>query len=163
MQYDLNHHIEITAQAAGAVIFNEQNEVLLVKEMLGSKKGLWHIPSGSVEKDEFPVNTAEREVKEETGLTLTLNHYLNTYVGRFDDGELVLRHVWFSTYPTDQAVLPSFSDEIDCARFFSREEVIALCKEKKLRMHHTMLMIEDGFAFIHQKRLNKEQTWCISP
>ncbi|HCG8591919.1 TPA: NUDIX domain-containing protein, partial [Vibrio parahaemolyticus] len=94
MQYGTQHHIEVTAKAAGAVIFNQHDEVLLVQELTGSKKGLWHIPSGSVESTEFPQEAALREIAEETGLEVVLDTYLNTYVGRFDDGDLVLRHVW---------------------------------------------------------------------
>lgn len=59
-----------------------------------NKKGLWHIPSGSVEVKELPQQAAVREVFEETGLQVSLDNYLNTYVGCFDDGDLVLRHVW---------------------------------------------------------------------
>ena len=133
MQYGIQHHIEVTAKAAGAVIFNQHNEVLLVQELTGSKKGLWHIPSGSVESTEFPQEAAVREIAEETGLEVALENYLNTYTGRFDDGELVLRHVWF-TEVKDQVILPKFNHEIGRAKFFSLAEVRDLYAQSKLRM-----------------------------
>ena len=145
MQYGIQHHIEVTAKAAGAVIFNQHNEVLLVQELTGSKKGLWHIPSGSVEYTEFPQEAAVREIAEETGLEVALENYLNTYAGRFDDGELVLRHVWV-TEVEDQVILPKFNDEIGRAKLFSLAEVRDLYAQSKLRMHHTFLMINDAYA-----------------
>ncbi|TOF73926.1 NUDIX domain-containing protein [Vibrio parahaemolyticus] len=145
MQYGIQHHIEVTAKAAGAVIFNQHDEVLLVQELNGSKKGLWHIPSGSVESTEFPQEAALREIAEETGLEVVLDTYLNTYVGRFDDGDLVLRHVWVSAV-ANQEIKPKFSHEIGRANFFSLAEVQALYAQSKLRMHHTFLMINDAYA-----------------
>lgn len=151
MQYGIKHHIEVSARAAGAVIFNRSKQVLLVQELVGSKKGLWHIPSGSVEADELPQEAATREIEEETGLKFLLSHYLNTYVGCFDDGELVLRHVWLVQYLGDQTVSPQFTDEIAKAKFFSYQEIQSLCTQNKLRMHHTMLMVNDAFASLKNK------------
>ncbi len=150
MQYGIQHHIEVKAQAAGAVIFNQHDEVLLVQELNGTKKGLWHIPSGSVESTELPQDAALREVEEETGLKVGLQQYLNTYVGRFDDGELVLRHAWI-TEVTDQVIQPKFSHEIGRAKFFTQAEVQELYVQSKLRMHHTFLMIND--AYVQRKKL----------
>jgi len=112
MQYGKQHHVEVEVQAAGAVVFNKQNQVLLVQEQEGSKKGLWHIPSGTVKNAEFPQDAAVREIEEETGLKLSLQKYLNTYVGRFEDGGLVLRHVWLAEHHDEQIVSPKHTNEI---------------------------------------------------
>ena len=103
------------------------------------------IPSGSVQSTEFPQEAAVREIAEETGLEVALENYLNTYAGRFDDGELVLRHFWV-TEVKDQVILPKFNDEIGRAKFFSLAEVRGLYAQSKLRMHHTFLMINDAYA-----------------
>lgn len=52
--------------SAGAVIFNDQGEVLLVHHTYGVKN--WEIPGGGGEPNESPDETAVREVLEETGL-----------------------------------------------------------------------------------------------
>ncbi len=39
MQYGIQHHVEIAAKAAGAVIFNQHRKVLLVQELHGTKRG----------------------------------------------------------------------------------------------------------------------------
>lgn len=151
MQYGIKHHIDVPARAAGAVIFNDYGNVLLVQELKGSKSGLWHIPSGSVESGEFVELAAIREVEEETGLKVSFSGYLNTYVGCFDDGDLVLRHVWLAKYPEEQKVLPKIVDEIGSAKFFSESEVADLYKSGKLRMYHTKLMLDDAFVFNTKK------------
>ena len=151
MQYGKKHHREVTAQAAGAVIFNERNEVLLVQELNGSKKGLWHIPSGTVEHHEFPQQAAVREIKEETGLVVRLEQYLKTYVGQFDDGALILRHAWVVHISNNSKLVPEFSHEIGKVKFHTLEEVNALYKESKLRMHHTYLMVNDAFTMLGQQ------------
>ena len=148
LQYGSKYHVEVKAQVAGAVIFNDNKQVLLVQELEGSKKGLWHIPSGRIEENEFPQEAATREIQEETGLKLLLHHYLNTYVGCFDDGELVLRHVRIAKYLNDQRISPEFTKEIGKAKFFNEFEVQALYDNNKLRMHQTMLMIKDAFIVI---------------
>ncbi|WP_196161117.1 NUDIX domain-containing protein [Reinekea sp. G2M2-21] len=150
MQYNQKHHIDVTARAAGAVIYNDAGELLLVQERQGSKKGLWHIPSGSMESGEFPADTATREIKEETGLTIHLTHYLNTYVGCFDDGDLVLRHVWLEKYPADQPLAPQLTDEIANLRFFSKADIAELYATNQLRMYHTKLMTDDAFRVLER-------------
>ena len=151
MQYGKQNHVEVEVQAAGAVIFNKQNQVLLVQEQEGSKKGLWHIPSGTVENTEFPHDAAVREIEEETGLKLSLQKYLNTYVGRFEDGGLVLRHVWLAEHHDDQIVSPKHINEINDAKYFTKTEVESMYSQNMLRMYHTILMIEDAFSVLDKQ------------
>ena len=62
---------------AAAVIFNTAGEVLLVKHTYG--KCNWEIPGGRSEEGESPVDTAIREVWEETGLTVVVRHMTGWY------------------------------------------------------------------------------------
>jgi ADP-ribose pyrophosphatase len=55
--------------AVGAVVLRG-NEVLLVLRSHPPGKGLWAIPGGAVELGETLQEAAEREVKEETGITI---------------------------------------------------------------------------------------------
>ena len=52
-------------KSCGCIIINK-NKVLLIKQT----KGHWGFPKGHVEKDETEIETAIREVKEETGLDI---------------------------------------------------------------------------------------------
>lgn len=50
-----------------ALIFNEQNKMLLLERHPPSKKMYWDIPGGRLQKGESLIETLMREVKEETG------------------------------------------------------------------------------------------------
>ncbi|KAL5575821.1 hypothetical protein UlMin_017520 [Ulmus minor] len=54
----------------GAFVMNEKREVLVVQEKSGKSRGLglWKFPTGVVEEGEDIWRTAEREVREETGI-----------------------------------------------------------------------------------------------
>ncbi|NXL40340.1 NUD18 phosphatase, partial [Glaucidium brasilianum] len=51
-----------------AVLFNEEDEVLLVQEAKAECRGRWYLPAGRMELGEGIVAAMRREVKEETGL-----------------------------------------------------------------------------------------------
>lgn len=148
MQHDENTHVEVELKAAGVVVLNASGEILLVRE-LGTadqmeKAGLWHIPSGSVEDGENPEDAAVREAYEETGLRVTLRRFLGTYLGRFPDGVLILRHVWLAEPLPGQMLQPVFAHEVAEARYFSRAEIEVLYASGKLRMYQTTLFYADA-------------------
>jgi 8-oxo-dGTP pyrophosphatase MutT (NUDIX family) len=62
---------------AAAVILNQNGHVLLVKHTYG--KCNWEIPGGRSEDGESPVDTAIREVREETGLVVAAQHMTGCY------------------------------------------------------------------------------------
>ena len=55
-------------KSCGAIIFNEKNEVLVIKHNAGH----WDFPKGHVEENETEIETAKREVKEETNLDIEI-------------------------------------------------------------------------------------------
>lgn len=54
---------------SGALIFNNKNEILLVKSdyKWGEK---WVVPGGTLEKNETPIECVKREIKEELGIEI---------------------------------------------------------------------------------------------
>jgi ADP-ribose pyrophosphatase YjhB (NUDIX family) len=62
---------------AAAVILNDSGHVLLVKHTYGRLN--WELPGGNAEDDESIVDTALREVREETGLHVRALHTTGTY------------------------------------------------------------------------------------
>ena len=54
---------------AGAVIFNDKGEVLLLKHRFRAGSG-WGLPGGFMEKGEQPIDALRRELREEIGLEL---------------------------------------------------------------------------------------------
>jgi 8-oxo-dGTP diphosphatase len=148
VQHDERTHIEVELRAAGVVVLNAAGDILLVRERgpagQTEKAGLWHIPSGSVEEGENPQETAVREAYEETGLRVTLSRFLGAYLGRFPDGAFILRHVWLAEPLPGQTLQPTFTHEIDEARYVTRTEFDALYHTGQIRMYQTKLFYEDA-------------------
>lgn len=60
--------------AGGGVVINDENKILMI-----FRRGKWDLPKGKHDGDETIEECAEREVKEETGLTgLVLEKFLTT-------------------------------------------------------------------------------------
>lgn len=109
--------------AAGALFFDEQGRVLLVKP---TYKPGWEVPGGVVEREESPLSAMQREVKEETSLSISQARALCIqYIPNFDERGDRLIFVFdggtLSKKQIDSIVLPK--DELSELRFFTTEEV----------------------------------------
>lgn len=67
------------ALAAIALIRDGRGRVLLVKQRSGPFAGAWLLPGGRAGDEESAVHALVREVREETGLTLTDARYIAGY------------------------------------------------------------------------------------
>ncbi|MGH3633493.1 MAG: NUDIX hydrolase [Mycobacterium sp.] len=76
--------------AASAIIATVEGRIVLQKRV---DNNLWALPGGGMELGESIRTTATREVKEETGLTVTVDYVVGVYsdpshVFAYDDGEV---------------------------------------------------------------------------
>ena len=55
-----------------AVVVRKNDSILLVREATGRYAGKWGIPKGRVDEEETPLDAALRELKEECGITATI-------------------------------------------------------------------------------------------
>jgi ADP-ribose pyrophosphatase YjhB (NUDIX family) len=62
------------------IIFNEQNEILLFKHTYRSHA--WSLPGGYLKSGEHPCEALEREIKEESGLVVSIDDSLKTRTDR---------------------------------------------------------------------------------
>ena len=85
---------------AAAFIVNDKGEVLLVKHTYGRLN--WELPGGGAETNESPVETALREVREETGLVVVARHMTGCYYVPENDS----LHFVFWCEPKDPAAAP---------------------------------------------------------
>jgi len=68
--------------AAFGIIFDEQGRVLLCHR---TDQDLWNLPGGGVESRESPIETARREVREETGFEVEIVKLLGVYNKSVED------------------------------------------------------------------------------
>jgi len=98
-------------QAAGGLVQNESNEVLMM-----FRRGKWDLPKGKMDPGETPDQSALREVQEETGLsTVTLGEPLATTYHTYDEsGHHILKETfWFAMKaPKDQPLIPQLEEQI---------------------------------------------------
>lgn len=63
------------------IIVNSQKKILFVQEAKAIHRGMWNFPGGHVEFGEHPTKAAIREVREETGLDVSLKSIVGIYSG----------------------------------------------------------------------------------
>lgn len=110
-----------------AAIFDEQRRILLTKRM---DNGQWCLPSGGLEPGESVAETCEREVLEETGLSVVVKRLVGVYshpdqLSVYSDGnkfQIVAIH--FEAEITGGEL--GLSDETSDFGYFTMEEVEGL-------------------------------------
>lgn len=75
-------------KSCGCIIINDKNEVLLIHHNAGH----WDFPKGHVEEGETEVQTAIREVKEETNIDVEVNEKFR-YSTKYSPKEGVMKEV----------------------------------------------------------------------
>ena len=71
----MNQHnppLPLPAIGVGAVVFNRQQQVLLIQRNQPPAQGYWSVPGGKQERGESLCQALLREVKEETGVDVTI-------------------------------------------------------------------------------------------
>ena len=71
-------HAPVILVAAGAIIEGKDGTILF-QQRGDRKKVVWGLPGGMMEVGENAEQTMRREVKEETGIDVTVKHFLGAY------------------------------------------------------------------------------------
>ena len=112
-----------TEKSCGAVVFRRKDykdQVLLIKHVNG---GHWAFPKGHVENNETEEETALREIKEETGMDVTLYtdyRKVVTYSPKFD----VTKDVVYFVAVTDDSEPVRQEEEISRIKWVDMEDAI---------------------------------------
>ena len=132
--------------AAGALFFNDKNEILIVKP---SYKNNWEVPGGVVEENESPLQACIREVREELGFKMDTIEFLCVDYGRatsqkseylqfiFFGGKLTAKEISSIRLPKDELAEYKFATIAESSLLLSASmsKRISLClaalKEKK--------------------------------
>ncbi len=67
--------------ASACVVFNEKNQLLVIKRKFEPSAGKWALPSGYIEIDQTPSETSVEELLEETGIMGKVSNFLGYFVG----------------------------------------------------------------------------------
>lgn len=105
------------------VIFNEKNEVLLLRHSYREQNG-WSLPGGYIKAKEHPKEGLEREIKEESGLVVSAD---TRYKIRTDRETARLDIVYVGTFIGGQ-FRPSA--EVTEAKFFPFESLPLIWKDQ---------------------------------
>jgi ADP-ribose pyrophosphatase YjhB (NUDIX family) len=110
-------------QAAGGVVFNPENDLLLIYRY---KK--WDLPKGKMEENENAEETAVREVKEECGVSdIELIREIEKTYHAFKVGRkrILKETIWYEMICQDpQAIMPQIEESIEELKWMKKNEVI---------------------------------------
>jgi ADP-ribose pyrophosphatase YjhB (NUDIX family) len=110
---------------AGAIVIHEER-VLLVRNIYGVTRGRYLLPAGRVNAGELPDQAAVRETYEETALRVEIEGLIGVRIWVMEDGEHNYFFMFRAKLLSPITDLHPNLDEIDDARFFTREEMQAL-------------------------------------
>jgi mutator protein MutT len=112
---------------ACAVIFRKDGKILLTKRNHPSNNEVhnkWQFPGGSVDSGEHPIESAVREVREETGLTVNISATRPfIFSHTFNDGTHVILIVYKAQYVSGNLDISHDLDETSDAQWFTPDEI----------------------------------------
>ncbi|MEK7166385.1 MAG: NUDIX hydrolase [Patescibacteria group bacterium] len=129
-------HDEFLISVVG-VTFNDQDEVLLLKHTYRDPP--WGLPCGYINAREHPKEALEREIKEETGLVISVDRRMKI---RTDRDTARLEIVYLATF-----IGGDFqpSDEVEAVQFFEFDQLPLLTNKQ-------LFLINKSFEIRRQTR-----------
>ncbi len=114
-------------EAAGGVVFNESEEMLVI-----FRRDSWDLPKGKIDPGESREEAAVREVQEETGIQqIELGDFLHTTYHTYKNGKgkRVLKVTyWFKMKTSDAKLVPQAEEDIEKAEWQSLDHFMAHSK-----------------------------------
>ena len=122
------HSIFIIIEAAGGIVKNEKNEVLMINRL-----GFWDLPKGKIEKGESKEEAAIREVQEETGVqNIDLQELIHTTYHTYESkkGNKILKvSYWYTMVTSDTDLTPQAEEGIEQAVFVNLDSFLSQPKK----------------------------------
>ncbi|MDB4992698.1 MAG: hydrolase [Myxococcaceae bacterium] len=115
--------VEPKIQAVGAIVWRAADDaVLLVRRANPPLAGRWTLPGGKVEPGETPAEAIVREVREETGLAVSVVRHLE----RVELGAFVIDEIECALDASAHDAEPRAGDDASDVRWAELDELAAL-------------------------------------
>jgi ADP-ribose pyrophosphatase YjhB (NUDIX family) len=116
-------HYAASFPTVSAFILDGEGRVLLARRASEPDAGKWDAPGGFLEEGEEALEGLERELAEETGLTIEPTEFVGAFVDSYGDGARqvsVLNLVWAARVVAGD---PAPADDVEELRWFPRDEL----------------------------------------
>jgi 8-oxo-dGTP pyrophosphatase MutT (NUDIX family) len=111
-------------EAAGGVVFNDKNEILMIYRLQ-----IWDLPKGKIDDGETPEATAVREVEEETGINnIQIGPLITKTYHTYKNGKrkrILKRTYWYRMETKDQKLIPQAEENIEIAEWILLEKFLS--------------------------------------
>lgn len=107
-------------RAAVGVVVTRADKVLLIKRARAPRRGKWALPGGSVKLGETLQQAAEREVTEETGMTVRAREPVNSFdvITRDEQGKIQFHYIVVDLMADYVRGEPTPNEEVDGIGWF---------------------------------------------
>jgi 8-oxo-dGTP diphosphatase len=106
----------------GGIVFNNQDQVLIIRRNQPPAMGLWSIPGGKLEAGESLADACKREIKEETGLETEIKNIVAVVERRIEGFHYVI--IDYLALLADQAdPLPIAQSDVSEAKWINLEQL----------------------------------------
>ncbi|WP_262694943.1 NUDIX hydrolase [Kordiimonas aquimaris] len=109
----------------GAVVMKE-NKVLLIKRGKSPRKGEWSLPGGAIELGETVTAAMSREIREETGLSVTFSEIIDIidFIEHTPDEKTKFHYVLIDYLAYYKEGTLKAGSDADDARFFNIDDAV---------------------------------------
>ncbi|WAK01662.1 NUDIX hydrolase [Methylobacter sp. YRD-M1] len=112
----------IPAIGVGGIVFNRQNQVLLIQRNQPPAMGLWSIPGGKLEAGESLTEACKREIKEETGLETDIKNIVAVVERRIENFHYVIID-YLALLIDEEQTVPFAQSDIADAKWVALESI----------------------------------------
>ena len=139
----MNRYPKVPQVAVGAIVFKD-NKVLLVRRGKPPSENMWAIPGGSVEIGETLQHAAEREILEETGITINALDPIYTFdfIDRDGNGQVRFHYIIIDLMADYVEGIPRAGDDAREARWVAPQDLELLEVSKP-----TIKLLRKAFHF----------------
>ncbi|WP_336885030.1 NUDIX hydrolase [Methylomicrobium sp. RS1] len=106
----------------GGLLFNRQNQVLLIKRNKPPRQGLWSVPGGKLEAGEGLTECCRREIREETGLDVNVLSLIAVVERRIENFHYVIVD-FLVELRNENENLPLAASDVSEARWIGLENI----------------------------------------